>query len=63
MSVRRPGSMLTPPRNGLELGQRIIVFWQTYLLDKVNCYFEAIRLCLLPVLMGRRSFVVGECSD
>ncbi|KIO32536.1 hypothetical protein M407DRAFT_105280 [Tulasnella calospora MUT 4182] len=36
MSVRRPGSMLTPPRNGLELGQRIIVFWQTYLLDKLG---------------------------
>ncbi|KAG8899588.1 hypothetical protein FRB99_006563 [Tulasnella sp. 403] len=36
MSVRRPGSMLPPPRDGLEQGQRIIVFWQTYLLDKLG---------------------------
>jgi hypothetical protein len=36
MSVRRPGSMLPPPKDGSELGQRIIVFWETYLLDKVR---------------------------
>ncbi len=28
--------MLPPPKDGSELGQRIIVFWETYLLDKVR---------------------------
>ncbi|KAG9038432.1 hypothetical protein FRB95_001289 [Tulasnella sp. JGI-2019a] len=36
MSVRRPGSMLSPPKDQYELGRRITAFWNTYLLDKLG---------------------------
>ncbi|KAG8966870.1 hypothetical protein FRC03_011191 [Tulasnella sp. 419] len=42
MSVRRPGSMLTPPRDGTELGMRILVFWTTYFLDKLGAAVTAL---------------------
>lgn len=36
MSVRRAGSMLDPPKDATELGERIHAFWHVFLLDKVG---------------------------
>ncbi|KAF8344123.1 uncharacterized protein EI90DRAFT_3028344, partial [Cantharellus anzutake] len=34
MSVRRAGSMLDPPKDQIEVGERILTFWHIFLLDR-----------------------------
>jgi len=34
MSVRRAGSMLEPPKDQIEIGERILAFWHIFLLDR-----------------------------
>jgi len=34
MSVRRAGSMLDPPKDQIEVGERILAFWHVFLLDR-----------------------------
>jgi len=63
--------MLTPPKNGVELGLRIIVFWTTYLLDKVceasalvlrhSLFTSAWLCCNIPTwLIARRGGPFGN---
>ncbi|KAF9521163.1 hypothetical protein BS47DRAFT_1357085 [Hydnum rufescens UP504] len=34
MSIRRAGSMLDPPKDQIEVGERILAFWHVFLLDR-----------------------------